>query len=250
MAIHISIAEIHLSSRILIGQILIMDSPKKFNRVHHTAIAVVPPDEDAAVWEQLHDIRYRRRDKGFYRWPPHVNFVYPFVDVPDMEIVVPNVCAALAGIQPFDVTLSDFGVFGGKRSGVCWLSPEPLDKLCNIYATLECCLNLMEGESERSCRPFQPHMTVSHYASKQPAVAAADEERLRWSPVSFPLRELHVISRDSPDGQFSVMWRIPLGGGEPVYEGGKRYEHMPTEEPDWVRDIRTGGKRKGSSKKS
>lgn len=218
-----------------------MNLSTKLKRVHHTAIAIVPPEVHGAIWEILSDIRYRRRDKGFYRWPPHINFMYPFVDVHDMEVVVPLLCRALHGIEPFEMTLSDFGVFGGKSSGVCWLSPEPRDKLSDIHSAIGSCLSSIEGETEETGRPYQPHMTVSHYSSKQPAVAAADEERPNWTPLTFPVSELHVISRDSPEGQFKVMWRIPLGGGDAIYEGGKSYEHMPTEEPDWVRDIRTGG---------
>ena len=218
----------------------------KFRRVHHTAIAIIPP-EDAAIWERLGHIREKLRDKGFYRWPPHINLIYPFIDVTDMEVVVPALCDSLRNLRPFDISLSEFGVFGGGRSGVCWLSPEPRDDIFAVQRAIETALNIIEHNDDSGGREFVPHLTVSHFPNKQAATTAAEEEGPNWNPLSFPVGEVHIICREGPDGQFNLLWRIPLGGGEAVREGegGRRYVYMPTVEPTWVHDMHTRSVRNG-----
>jgi 2'-5' RNA ligase len=51
---------------------------------HHWTVCVVPPPSSTSsskeVWEAITEARTRLKDPGLYRWPPHVNLLYPFVD--------------------------------------------------------------------------------------------------------------------------------------------------------------------------
>eukprot|EP00961_Rhodomonas_salina_P236992 3203347-Rhodomonas_salina.1 len=51
-------------------------------KVHHTTVALIPPDEAwssiQAAWS-TQELRAELKDKGLYRWPPHINLLYPFV---------------------------------------------------------------------------------------------------------------------------------------------------------------------------
>jgi 2'-5' RNA ligase len=48
---------------------------------HHWTVCVVPPPSSSEeVWKAITEARTELRDPGLYRWPPHVNLLYPFVD--------------------------------------------------------------------------------------------------------------------------------------------------------------------------
>lgn len=40
---------------------------------------MVPPPENVHVWDVVSNMRRTLHDPGFYRWPPHVNLLYPFL---------------------------------------------------------------------------------------------------------------------------------------------------------------------------
>jgi len=67
---------------------------------HHTAVAALPPPE---VWEPIQAIR-RVHDRQIGRWMPHINLLYPFVPVGDVEKAVPLLVEACASVPPFAVT--------------------------------------------------------------------------------------------------------------------------------------------------
>jgi len=47
---------------------------------HCITICMVPPPTSKSTWTQLTSARRKYRDPGFYRWPPHANLLYPFVE--------------------------------------------------------------------------------------------------------------------------------------------------------------------------
>ena len=51
-------------------------SPKQ----HSSTVAIVPPE---ALWPPIQRARRALRDKGLYRWPPHINLLYPFLPTDD-----------------------------------------------------------------------------------------------------------------------------------------------------------------------
>ena len=46
------------------------------SKVYTSTVALVPPEE---AWLAIQQARESLRDKGLYRWPPHINLLYPFV---------------------------------------------------------------------------------------------------------------------------------------------------------------------------
>jgi hypothetical protein len=72
--------------------------PKK--KYHHFTVCMVPPssgntatetetDTDTA-WTLLTRVHTELWDPGLYRWPPHVNLLYPFPDVLDCDVATAN----------------------------------------------------------------------------------------------------------------------------------------------------------------
>jgi hypothetical protein len=104
---------------------------------------------------------------------------------------------------------------------------------------------------------FTPHLTVTHFplsglGANRPfgprderdelcEEIRADQQRA-WRPLRFPVREIHVLSRDGPEGQFRCRARIPLGGGGGADGAAavedSRYALMPEALPAFCVDRR------------
>jgi 2'-5' RNA ligase len=206
------------------------------NRVHHTALAIVPPNEDTACWIRLQEIRDRLHDKGYFRWPPHINLSYPFIDSSEFGTILPQIANELQNISPFQVHLDGFDTFGGKDRGVCYLAPQPIDQLTAIHSSITRILQ------ETTTKPFRPHLTVKHCVSGYQARFTAAQESRSWESLSFLVDAVYVLQRDGFDGQFYIAAKIPLGDSM-VEDGPRTFDHMPAEEPDWVKDERDAGRR-------
>ena len=120
----------------------------KISLSHCNTICMVPPPEHSSkAWEALTKARIQLRDPGLYRWPPHANIVYPFIDFDKnkTDIALPleegqndihsiwNETISLlqnvaAKMEPFEVTLDSLGCFGGKKRGVLWVYPKSFNK--------------------------------------------------------------------------------------------------------------------------
>mmetsp|Transcript_24883 Transcript_24883/g.36701 ORF Transcript_24883/g.36701 Transcript_24883/m.36701 type:complete len:268 (+) Transcript_24883:2-805(+) len=227
--------------------------------VHHSSLAVIPPPAMEDVWEQLNGLRHKLKDKGYYRWPPHINLLYPFIDFSTIDALesVTALAQSLESIQPFEIELSEFDCFGGKDRGVLWLKPSVIgaseeSPLQQIYNT---CINTIPEYTEiaRPARPFAPHMTVTHTTSKNEAQVQASIQQESWESVKFPVNYIYILSRDvnaENGGQYTLSWTIPLGGRDPIYEGGRRLDLMPVHEEEWVREAKnkTYNRKKGRGK--
>ena len=242
---------------------------------HCITICLVPSPSATKVWDQLTAVRRECRDPGFYRWPPHANIVYPFLEPiydeseskDDQRINFRNEIAmhlskAAMQCEPFDVTLNSFGTFGGNQRGVLWAYPmskytQPRDNdddepLINLHGLLEQQFPICN--EQRKSGAFHPHITLSHYATNADALAAKEKIESGWEPVSFRAHEIYLLERKGDDGQFKISATISLGADSEVnfHDPPIPFPAMPAVEEEWVHDERMamkdrrkkGGKRR------
>ena len=227
---------------------------------HCITICIVPPPSATKVWDQLTAVRRECRDPGFYRWPPHANIVYPFLEPiyddseseDDQRINFRNEIAmhlskAAMQCEPFDVTLNSFGTFGGNQRGVLWAYPmskytQPRDNddepLINLHGLLEQQFPICN--EQRKSGAFHPHITLSHYATNADALAAKEKIESGWEPVSFRAHEVYLLERKGDDGQFKISATISLGADSEVkfHDPPIPFPAMPAVEEEWVHDER------------
>jgi len=226
---------------------------------HSMTICLVPPPSATTAWEQLSAARKKCKDPGFYRWPPHANLVYPFLEFKynaDMEgskdgqrpnflnEIAIHLSKAAADCDPFDVTVDSFGTFGGKSRGVLWAYPKSeYSQACNDDDDRDeplIKLNSLLEQQFPMCKDqrktFHPHMTVSHYANNEDAAAAQKELESKWEPLSFHVPEIYLLERQGDDGQFKIAATIPLGVGSEVkmHDPPVSFPAMPEAEEEWV----------------
>lgn len=130
------------------------DDVWSLKKLYNWTVCMVPPESATDVWDTLTRARTQLRDPGLYRWPPHANLLYPFVDClqihssstdekkknsnkankdsDDTHHLLPTVNGdmidrleqACQDCEPFEVQLKQFGTFGGAKRGVLWLHPK------------------------------------------------------------------------------------------------------------------------------
>ena len=229
---------------------------------HCTTICMVPPPSSKMAWSRLTSARRACRDPGFYRWPPHANLLYPFIEPlfdshrdsdearteemrsKFMSEVAVHLSQAAEKCMPFDVTLNSFGTFGGKNRGVLWAEPTSHaltpdnnvehDPLIQLQNELENQFPMCKDQKKQGS--FTPHMTISHYANITDALESKAAVQSHWEPVSFRVSEVYLLERKGDNGQFLVRGTIPLGPGSVVkfHDPPTPFPDMPSEEEDWV----------------
>lgn len=244
---------VHLSSR---------------TRIFHTwTVCIVPTDKE--VWETTTQARTQCNDPGLFRWPPHVNLLYPFMALQPKNDVEQNnskvleddilqrLWTAAAQCEPFDVTLDRLGCFGGTKKGVLWLYPtshqnethshshtthtdtvQPLMKLQTLLINQfpECQQQLKHGA-------FQPHMTISHFTNLEEADQAKTQIEEWWPrDLTFQVREIFLLERIGDNEQFLRVATIPLGDSKNCsihrHVPAEAFPMMPTQEEGRIRQDR------------
>ena len=117
------------------------------------ALAFVLPAELSMKVQAVRSVK----DKAFSRWPPHINFLFPFIHKEVVPGKVEELCTALASIEPFDTVLETIGYFVHNKNNITgWIAPtdnEPFKKIYNAAVSVFPELNEQHAE-------FTPHMTL------------------------------------------------------------------------------------------
>jgi poly(A) polymerase len=66
------------------------------SKTHSSTVALVPPEDS---WAPIQRARYELQDKGLYRWPPHCNLLYPFVEKHEFELCAAAITDALVTVE-------------------------------------------------------------------------------------------------------------------------------------------------------
>lgn len=204
-------------------------------------------------------MRKQLKDPGFFRWPPHSNLMYPFLDVSPKETdnakveeILEQLRSATQQIEPFPVRLQQLGTFGGKQRGVLWLKPDSslpddnaaLAPLLALHKKLEEAFPICKDQTKGG--KFTPHMTISHFVNLADAKAAQatieDEyrEELEGDNLTFLLDRIYLLHRKGDGGQFLRMAEIGLGahGQVEALRPAQAFAEQPTEEEQWVYEER------------
>lgn len=224
---------------------------------HHVSVCVIPPSpfpsgqqqrDSTCAWEPIMQCRRELQDPQYYRWPPHINLLYPFLDISPllkkeppnetvrdgasecgtldwendddglMQTIIQTLADACSTCEPFQVELAKFGTFGGKQRGVLWLDPEIITttkidtrERANPLIDLQATLAQSFPQYSTASRPFRPHMTVTHTATLNSAHAAEQHVQRWWRSVSFTVDRIHLLHRAGPDDPFRCVAHVALG---------------------------------------
>ena len=243
--------------------------PTKF---HYYTICMVPPEANQQTWKDLTKARTELRDPGLFRWPPHANLLYPFIDphrplltnkdttAEHNTTILEQLSQVCRKMEPFEVRLERLGTFGGSKRGVLWMYPtsfasdsppsnndnnrtEPLIELQGLLQKAFPYCN----DQQKVSGTFNPHMTLSHFVNLDDARQAQAQIESWWdTSTTFAVNEIYLLHRKGDDGQFERLATLGLGrnGSVTVHEPSLPFDGMPREEADWVREERMKMKRR------
>jgi RNA 2',3'-cyclic 3'-phosphodiesterase len=170
-----------------------------------TALAFVLPDNHTDSVNTFRD----RYDKAAKRWPPHINFLFPFVSPTAFEEVFAALSSASLG-GSFSIVFDDFGFFP-QKSNVTFhlkLSGASEERFQEIFRAIRETLPHVDVR-----RPeFKPHLTLGQCPrSEWPAM---ERELREWLPEGgLKMRCEHLVllhrSPDSMDRMVAVH-TVPL----------------------------------------
>ena len=249
-----------------------------YQKVHTSTVCMVPPESAVFAWEQLSKARLQLRDPGFYRWPPHANLLYPFVNLSTKTVVsgkdeingaklrleycLEKLGEAASQCSPFNVTLDTLGTFGGKKRGVLWMYPKSFreDSLSTANEPLiELQGYLQEvfpycNDQQKIAGVYNPHITLTHCANVDDAEELKKDIENWWKPITFPCSEIYLLERSGDSGQFKILAIIKLGGKSvedrfKLFNPPKPFNHMPVKEDEWVYDERMKLKKRRNNRR-
>lgn len=247
---------------------------------HHFTVCMVPPEGNDRAWEELTKARTELRDPGLFRWPPHANLLYPFID-PTQKVFDPlNVVSstetssmdqdileklrvACQQIEPFTVRLDRIGTFGGAKRGVLWMYPssfrgersrsnDQTEPLIQLQACLQDEFPYCDTQQKVS-GIFNPHMTLSHFVNLEKALEAQTQIETWWDmSIEFVIDEIYLLYRKDDGGQFERLVTLGLGaeGQVTVHDPPSPFDYMPRKEVEWVREERMKLKQRRNRKGS
>lgn len=172
-----------------------------------TFIAVEAPSEikKTAAEIQSH-LQSRFRLTASWTIPEGMHLTLKFLgDTPadKVEAIADALNEGIAGIPPFELTLSGPGVFGGRNPKVLWLGMAESQEIISLQKRVEDALR--QFGFPKDDRPFHPHLTLARI--KAPAGTAEMVKYLpsvETNPIKFSVG--HVI-----------MFRSDLKPAGPVY---------------------------------
>ena len=158
----------------------------------------------------------------FFRWPPHINVLYPFVPASEFEAAAEALHAALAGFEPAvidDCVFARVGHFEhGKRSCTAWLAPQqqqdaaeaeadgakplaeataalarppPHPALLRLQAACQAAVPHCNDLTANFGGRFTPHLSLGQFAN--PEEVAAFRTKVAWRPLPFPVKEVRSV---------------------------------------------------------
>lgn len=225
------------------GQHVIMNALSG-DKVYTSTVALVPPE---SMWPTIQSTRLRLKDRGLFRWPPHINLLYPFVPMEEfalaMQVLQPALDKPLSLTLETFITLDELGTFGGRSRGVLYAycsSSVETAALQTVQSALQVAIPFCSEQQKQG--KFTPHLTLAHFETRDQAEAAKAEllAAKLWTPVTFRMTDcVHVMQRVGGAGQFERAFTLRTAGQSPlVYDPPKRFDSMPREEEDWMRRSR------------
>ena len=191
-----------------------------------SALCIIPPQ---STWNTIQSIR-KHHDPGYYRWMPHINILFPFIDerhFGQISKYISNRIIQQNNIKSFDVHLNGFDIFDRTKKSQklnAWIMNNELKKEDNLetlflrpsgsecHHTLQKLFKLLKKDwkelANKHGGQFRPHLTVGNFKKNQINQYKQHFQSM-WKPISFRCDAIYLISRKG-NVAFQIRHKIPL----------------------------------------
>ena len=161
-------------------------------------------------------------DAAFERWPPHINFFFPFLPVSQFPELEDRIGRAIETFGPFELVLDKPSFFSQGKGKVTFnLQASDESKLQQLYDVVK--KSLPEDFPEPK-KAFHPHLTLGQCQKDELDAILAKNP---IGPVRIRVDHLSMIARFGKE-PFQVMHKLPL---EPVANRPKFAAPVPVAAP-------------------
>lgn len=130
-----------------------MATPTKLSLTSRdTALCIIPP---RTQWSKVDQLR-SRYDRAYGKWPPHVNLVYPFVQIDALPRAAEAIQSAAPkqGQKPLDICLDVAGVFQHKQDNTIYIHDKDESQLKDLRTAI------MQALGHQDAGDYNMHMTI------------------------------------------------------------------------------------------
>lgn len=177
---------------------------------HDTALCIIPP---RSLWRRIDRLR-SRYDKAYGKWPPHINLIYPFVQVDALPRAMEAVQSTITGNQTSIRTCLDSAdIFKHHHDNTIFIHDDGENSPLAAFRRV-----ILEAlGQENAGREYRMHMTIGQSKDMNASwhhflLQKAD----RLPTVEWTVNELHVLVRERGQNGGSEMktWAtVSLGDG-------------------------------------
>jgi 2'-5' RNA ligase/endonuclease/exonuclease/phosphatase family metal-dependent hydrolase len=154
-------------------------------------LCLIPPQD---IWGPIDRFR-ALNDKGYGKWPPHINLIYPFVPPNSLDQVA-DLLSRLnySDTLPFRLSLTEVDSFDRKHDSTIYIRPDHASD-GHVLRVLNKRLHNALGRTER--KPYQPHMTVAQsYDSNSDAHDFLLDKARLLTPFTWEAADIAILVRD------------------------------------------------------
>lgn len=138
---------------------------RNLKTIFKSAVCVILPQE---LWGPVQEIR-KEHDKAYERWPPHINFLFPFISDQYFVEAAQILTETLANVPPFVVRFKELSYFEQSKAWTVHLKPTTekdasgKDPLIELQKLIQSQFPYCDQLSTRSPDGFHPHLTVAQF---------------------------------------------------------------------------------------
>ncbi|KAF3767468.1 hypothetical protein M406DRAFT_288543 [Cryphonectria parasitica EP155] len=159
---------------------------------HDTALCIVPP---RSLWPRIDRLR-SRYDKAYGKWPPHVNLIYPFVQVDALPRALELVRSAVQGRDPFRVQFGAADVFRHRHDNTIFLYDDDEARREQLGRLRQAILVAL-GARPKDAGGYRMHMSLGQSEDVDESWHHFLLEKARLLPgIEWEVDELHLLVRE------------------------------------------------------
>eukprot|EP01125_Pyxidicula_operculata_P017215 TRINITY_DN6020_c0_g1_i1.p1 TRINITY_DN6020_c0_g1~~TRINITY_DN6020_c0_g1_i1.p1 ORF type:complete len:198 (-),score=24.36 TRINITY_DN6020_c0_g1_i1:33-626(-) len=143
----------------------------------------------------------------------HITLLDPFFEPEHFEASTNEMRELLQNIEPFEISLDEYGHFSKKNGSILWVKPHstPSSALDKLQKSLWGLYPMCDHITKISPKGYQPHVTLGKFNDRNKASAmASDLNANNTSPTKFLVKEIQILSK-RPREPYQVRATIPLG---------------------------------------
>lgn len=144
---------------------------------------------------KINEIRCKY-DRAYPRWQPHINFLFPFVEIERFPEIENKLQSVLNEFGKFNLVFNQLGYFSQGKNVTFHLKVSDDEKLQELFQKIRDVLPEIKPKHDK----FEPHLTLGQ-CKKTEVESILDNLRANWLGFGFTVevQNISLINRSKTD---------------------------------------------------